>query len=489
MRIGLIWISQETDTFNPTPTTVESFAAFGIDRGDAIIENLGTVGMVGGYLEAARGRGDVETVPIFKARSVAGGRLSSETLAFLSHELEIGLRSAGPLDGLALQLHGACAADGVDDVEGHLLAVAREVLGDSTPIVISLDHHANVTQAMVDLSSAIVGHRTQPHDQYDTGVLGAQMLFRIVAGEVDPVTAWRKIPLLSHQEQYLTSKGPMKVWFDRARALESIRAIVQISNFPMQPWLDLEEGGWATVVVADGDSELAEAFADELAALAWSMREEFQQKSSVSPAEAVGLAVATEGLVILSDTGDSVLGGAGGDSTVLLREMMTQGVEGSALVPIVDPIAAAELAGLRQGGSVTVQVGGRVAAMHEPVTISGTLRLTGEMTVEVGGGYASPVVDLGVTAVVDTEIGTVVITEMPGVGGVHPDMYLGIGIDPSDYGMVVVKTASNFQYFAAIASAVVRADTSGPTQSDIGSLDWKRIPRPIYPLDDLQTWQ
>ena len=117
MRIGLVWISQETDTFNPQPTTVESFAAFGIERGDAIIEKVGNVGMIGGYVEAAKIRGGIETVPIFKARSVAGGRLSSDTLSFLSDELESGLRSAGSLDGVALRLHGACAAEGVDDVE------------------------------------------------------------------------------------------------------------------------------------------------------------------------------------------------------------------------------------------------------------------------------------------------------------------------------------------------------------------------------------
>lgn len=490
MRIGLVWISQETDTFNPTPTTIESFAAFGIDRGDAIIEKLGAVGMIGGYMQAARRRKDVETVPIFKARSVAGGRLSADTLAFLTDELERGLRSAGRLDGLALQLHGACAAEGVDDVEGHLLGTARTVVGRRTPIVLSLDHHANITQAMVDGSSGIVGHRTQPHDQYETGVLGAELLFRIAAGEVEPVTAWRKIPLLSHQEQYLTSEGPMKVWFERARSMEAEHeSILQISNFPMQPWLDLEEGGWSTVVVADGDLDLAESLADELADLAWSMRERFQVKTSVPPLEAVERASSMAGLVILSDTGDSVLGGAGGDSTALLRAMIDAEIEAPALVPIVDPVAAATLLDRQAGESVSVDVGGRIAGMHEAISATGTLRFAREMTVEVGGGYSSPVVDLGATAAIDTDFGTLVITELPGVGGVHPDMYRALGIDPSDYRMVVLKTASNFQYFAPLASGVVRADTPGPTQSDIASLDWKRIPRPIYPLDPLESWR
>ena len=54
-------------------------------------------------------------------------------------------------------------------------------------------------------------------------------------------TAWRKIPLVTHQEQFLTDRGPMKVWFDRARAMEADPRVLQASNYPMQPWLDVAE--------------------------------------------------------------------------------------------------------------------------------------------------------------------------------------------------------------------------------------------------------
>ena len=61
----------------------------------------------------------------------------------------------------------------------------------------------------------------------------------------------------------------MKVWFDRARAMEAqIRGCCRPPTIPMQPWLDVAEGGWATVVVTDGDQALAEKLADELADLA-----------------------------------------------------------------------------------------------------------------------------------------------------------------------------------------------------------------------------
>ena len=64
-----------------------------------------------------------------------------------------------------------------------------------------------------------------------------------------------------------------------------------------------------------------------------------------------------------------------------------------------------------------------------------------------------------------------------------------MGIDPRQYKMAVLKTASNFQYFAALSSQVIRVDTSGPGQSDVLSLPWDRLPRPVYPLDPLTDWR
>lgn len=491
MRIGVIRISQETDTFTPTPTTKEHFASFGIEHGEEVVQGA-VESVIRGHLDAAGERTGVETVPLFKARAVAGGRVDAATLAYLTEEADRGLKEAGALDGLALLLHGACSAEGEDDVDGHLTERARKILGPDVPIVLALDHHANITQRMVGECDALVGHRTQPHDPLDTGYLAAHLLFRIVAGEVDPVMSWRKIPLISHQEQYLTSRHPMKTWFDRARDIEQQnQKVLQISNFPMQPWLDVDEGGWSTVVVTDEDPALADEIAVELGDLAWAMREEFQVKTSVSPAEAVRAAEeAGSGVVVISDTGDSVLGGAGGDSTVLVGEMLEQGIEGPALVPLVHPAIANVVAGASIGDEVTIEVGGSVAHMHEPIALTGTLKYSGPTVFDLSEeAYNNSKVDVGHVAVLEIQCGVVVITQFPGVGGVLPAMYEHFDYVPGDYKMAVVKTASNFQWFDEISSQVIRADTPGPTQSDIASLPWQRIPRPVYPLDDIQNWR
>ena len=104
----------------------------------------------------------------------------------------------------------------------------------------------------------------------------------------------------------------MKIWFDRARAIEADRRVLQASNYPMQPWLDVAEGGWSTIVVTDGDQSLAEKLADELADLAWSMRDAFQIREAVSIDDAVRKADAAQRvMVVVSDTGDTVSGRCG----------------------------------------------------------------------------------------------------------------------------------------------------------------------------------
>ena len=488
MRIAVAYIGQESDTFNPAPSTMQSFEAFGIHVGEQLNE-LGGVGPVNGFLEAVRNSSlDIDVVPLIKAFAVAGGRITDDTCAALTSELTGRLSAAGHLDGFAFLMHGACAAASEDDVEGHMLAAAREVVGDSLPIVVGVDHHANITERMVSLSTAIIGHRTQPHDPYETGQLTGELLLRTVAGEVRPVMGWRKLRLLSHQEQYLSSRGPMKIWFDRARELEASELILSVSPFPMQPWLDVEEGGWSVVVVTDNDADLADAAAEEMAELAWSMREQFQVRTSVEPAEAVAKAVAHDGLVILSDTGDSVFGGAGGDSNVLLTEILRAGGP-KTIMPMVDPAAARTLVAAGAGAEVDVDLGGAVTGWYEPRRMRVMVRNVEPDLVLHPPNYANDQARHGATVVVDAGPVTVVVSELPGVAGNLPALYEHFGIDACKYSAVVLKTASNFQYFADLTRDVIRVNTPGPTQSDVASLPWERVPRPIYPLDALDDWR
>ena len=491
MRIALIHVGQETNDFNPSPTTLRDYQSFGIIEGQDMLERFRGLGQIGGYIEAVEQSGQpVETVPIVRGWAVAGGRIDRASYDFFDDKIRSGLAAAGPLDGVALQLHGACASEDMDDVEGAQLQACRDVLGPDIPIVLGLDHHANITRKMVALATAIVGHRTQPHDPFDTGRIGAEVLLKILFHGVRPTTAWRKLPLLSHQEQFLTSRAPMKTWFDRARAMEADPRVVQASNYPMQPWLDVAEGGWSTIVVTDNDPALAERLADELADLAWSLRAEFQKKDAVAIDDAVRMAdAADKGLVVLSDTGATVFGGAAGDSNLILESMLRLGIRGRALVPMIAPETVARLVQAGEGATVTLPVGGNVAtAFFQPIEVTGTVRRIAAGKVNLKQHHQDEI-DMGRTVVFDVGPVTLLVSELRGVAGNLPDVYRAFGVEPRDYKMAVLKTASNFQYFASISSQVIRVDTRGPGQSDVFGLPWKRIPRPVYPLDPIDDWR
>lgn len=490
MRVALIHVMQETDTFNPVSTTLDNFRNVALMEGHVVLERVDPAGPIAGCLDAIRTSGkNVEIVPIIRADAQSGGRLSVDTLMTILDIITRGLRKAGKCDGVIVLLHGAASAVGVDDVEGELLAAIRKEIGSDTPLALMLDHHANITAKMMSNTNVLMAFRTQPHDPFETGRDLTQIALGVFSGEFQPTMVWRKLPMITHQEQFLTASGPMKEWFDHARKLEVEGRVLTVSLFPMQPWLDVEEAGWSIVVVTNGDGATADELADELANHAWSMRERFMKLNNLTTNDAISFADdAARGAVLLSDTGDSVLGGSTGDSTVILRELLSTDLQHRALVPVTDPIAARHLASAAVGSTVTVALGGWANSFYQPVNVTAVLKAKRSGAVALNG-LPQGSVDMGEAVILEAGRVTMLVTETSGVGGIHPGVYRHLGVEPADYKMIVMKTASNFQYMRDITTEFVRVATPGPTQSDVHSLPWTRIPRPMYPLDAMEDWR
>lgn len=488
MRIAVAQVVQESCTFTPIPTTLASFERFGLAEGEPVLAMAEGVGALGGFLTGIADREDrrldLEVEPLLTASAIAGGPLTRETLTELERRLVWTLRRALPLDALYLSLHGACVSGSEPDVDGHLLEVARGVVGPSVPIVVSLDHHANITARMMAHLDSVVGHRTQPHDTFETGRLAAEQVVAILGGSLTPTVAWRKLPMITHQERFATDIGPMREWFEQARAAETRPGVAAVSPFPMQPWLDVPEAGWSTVVVTNDDPALAERLAEAHALAAWASRARFLDRSAIPAEAALEQALAAPpGPVLLSDTGDSVLGGAPGDSPYILRALLRGGVRERVLLPIVDPAAVERTCAAGLGATVTLPVGGALATrFHEPVTVTGVVSAIREGPI-AEAVVGMPSFDMGRTVRLEVGAIGIVLSEQPGVGGIHPIVYRAVGAEPADARLVVVKTAANFQYFDGLATGVVRVDTPGPTTSRLDHLPWERIPRPMYPLD------
>ena len=119
-------------------------------------------------------------------------------------------------------------------------------------------------------------------------------------------------------------------------------------------------------VATDGDQALADACADGLAATAWEHRREFIHRAPpVAEAVAQALALAREGRpVVLADIADNTGGGAAGDTTEVLREVLRVGARGTTVACLWDPEAMQVCLRAGVGATVTLPVGGKIDPRH-----------------------------------------------------------------------------------------------------------------------------
>ncbi len=483
---GQIWF--EANTFNPIKTTLDDFKQQGLYFGAEVLERLRGVGEVGGHIAAARsGRGDVTLIPTVRALAFPAGPVERTAFEYLRGRLIEGIRGAGHIDGVLLSLHGAMVADGVDDCEGNLLTEVRQVVGPAVPVVTSLDLHANVTATMIEAADIIVGYRTCPHeDIFETGYRAAKLLFRMIRGGVRPASGWRKIPMMIPAESMLTTvDGPFARLFEWIRNIEDEEGLLSASLFSVQPWLDVGEMGSAALVYTERDQPLAQRAADQLARAFWQFRFELQvEKPAVR--DAIDKAMASSAPhVVLVDGSDATVGGAPGDSTIVLQTLLEMEVPQPVYLPILDPEAVQKAVRIGCGHTVTLAVGGkRDNIFSKPVTVTGKVTHLTDGRAEIEGPVMHGVtIDMGRTAVIEAGNIHIVLTER-NYPGHDPSLYRAAGLEPEQAKILVAKSAAHYRSnYAHITTHSVLADTMGLCTSNFARLPYKEVPRPLFPLD------
>ncbi|MCZ6874993.1 MAG: M81 family metallopeptidase [bacterium] len=212
MRIVTGTFSHETNTFSNIPTSMDEFAKQGITHGDAIAHRFrGTNTIEAAFMDAADKHG-FELIWTIFGSAIPGGPVSQEAYDYFSGHLLEGIQAADQIDGVLLHLHGAMVTDHVDDGEGHVLEAVRRLVGPQIPIVTTLDLHANLTPRIIQNCNAMTGYDTYPHvDVYERALEAAEILVRIIKGEIKPVMALERPRLITPlQTQVTTHDTPMK---------------------------------------------------------------------------------------------------------------------------------------------------------------------------------------------------------------------------------------------------------------------------------------
>jgi microcystin degradation protein MlrC len=488
MRVGIIGLLHESNTFIAEKTTLEHFQQDMLLTGQAMQDRLAeTAHELGGFF-AGLERESIEAVPVFAARAVPFGPITTAVFQQLLETMQTELAAAGPLDGILVAPHGATVCESIRDADGYWLVELRAKVGDSMPIIGTLDPHANLSQQMVDATNALIAYRTNPHlDQFDRGIEAAQLMAQTLRGEVRPVQHAEFPRLVINIERQMTSEPQLATLYETADASLEKTSVLSNSILLGFPYADVEQMGSAVVVVTNDDLQLAKEEARGLANQMWQQRDQLAGQF-ISMNEAVEQAAGQEGPVCLLDMGDNVGGGSPGDSTHLVH-VIKQSAIASALACIFDPQSVQQAVNAGEGASIEMSIGGKTDDLHgtplsDTYTVQGIYDGRFSDTQTRHGGFTH--YDQGRGAVVQSSDGrlTVLLTSKR-----TPPFSLvqltSCDLDPAAFQIIVAKGVNApVAAYAPVCSSLIRVNSPGCTTADMKQLAFEHRRKPMFPFEN-----
>ena len=492
-RLAIGGISHETNTYAVASSGITHVDRFDIDRGDEILARMqGTRTYTGGFIDAAASLG-VDLVPTLFAIAQPSGTIAAEAYEAMRDELVERLRAAGPVDAVALEIHGAGVVEGVDDLESDLARAVRAVVGEGVPLVAALDLHGNITDEMAQLYDLMFGVHLYPHtDCWERGHEAVMSIPALLSGELRPTTHVEHLPILLPTST--TDPGhPACVMNEQCAVVEAREGVVDCTVFHGFPFTDVPSVGVHVVCTTNGDLDAARAGAREVASWIWSHREDFRPETH-PPEVAIRLALAQvseEGPVVINDTADNPGGGSPGDATHVLRAFLEAGLgERGCFGFVCDPEVADQAHAAGVGATIEVKLGGKHDDIHgAPIAATAYVKALTDGRYVLQQMFAGLEISHGRMARLVIDGLDVLVGSRPSQV-FDPEVFLLHGIDVRRKQIVGLKSSNHFRAgFRDVAVAIVTADSPGLTTQRVEVFAHERAPRPMWPTDPHASWE
>lgn len=467
MRIAIGGIATESCTFSPDVTRLDDF---NILRAMSLAES-------GRYpfLEEM----PATFIPLLHARALPGAPIAYDSYQQLKSEFLGLLQAAMPLDGVYLDLHGAMNVQTMDDAEGDWARAVRLIVGPDCLISASMDLHGNISQRYVDQIDMLTAYRTAPHvDVLETRQKACQMLLQCLHDNSRPFMTRLPVPVLLPGERTSTEYEPAASIYAALSDSDDRTDILDASIFVGYVWAD-EPRASANIIVTGFDIEANQKEAQRLGEMYWQARRQFEfgvPAGTVDECLEMALAAPENGIFI-SDSGDNPTAGGVGDIPFVVERLLARDFPSAVVASIVDAAAVRVCHDAGLLATITVAIGGKLDSVHgQPIEVTGQIiRL--QIADPVGG-------DIAVLQVANIKV---ILTTRR-----KPFHYMNdftkLGIDALAHKVVVVKIGYLVPDLRRTAKMALLALSPGAVNQDIPTLDFKRINRPMFPLDPDMEW-
>ena len=487
MRIVIAMMKHETNTFSPIVTDWDRFQQWGAYQGAAVQQIYEGTGMpVAAYMKLARAR-DAEIVTPIAAEAMPSGPVLEQAYEYMAGLICDAVASG--CDAALLDLHGAMVAEHTLDGEGTLLTRIRDIAPD-LPIAVTCDLHCNLTAAMIQNATAVIGYKTYPHvDKYEVAEQIGTIVLDAIEGQCLPTMSWGNVPLLSQTLCQGTDDEPMKTLIRCCRDAEQHPEILAATAFGGFPMADIPDAGNSVVIVSDRNPQLANQYRDQILRKTWEAREGFVYQSRSLDNEIAKVRSLPEGPILLLDHADNCGSGGTQDVMTVIERVFQAGLEDVIVGAVWDPTAVRKMQEAGVGAELRLDLGGHtdmpsIGEIGTPFHVAGTVKVLtdGHWTVR-GPMYHGVEVDMGPTALFDTGNMAIVVVSHhhePWDRGI----FTSVGIQPEHHHYILLKSRIHYRAgFADLVRHTVTLDGSGVTTSENSILDYQHVRRPIYPLD------
>lgn len=486
MRVGIIALLHESNTFISEPTVLHHFEENILLTGEAIRERFTeTHHEIGGFF-AGLAAAQIDAVPIFAARAVPFGTITADAFEELLSRMLAALERAMPLDGVLVAPHGATVSAAARDADGRWLSEVRRKVGTNIPIIGTLDPHANLSPQMVAETNALVAYRTNPHlDQRARGIEAANLLVRTLRGEIKPTQSACFPPIAINIERQLTSDAHCRPLYELADAQLQRPKVLSNSILLGFPYADVEEMGSAVLVVTDNSPQQAIAYAGELGKFLWDHRENFLGQL-ISIDDALNRAAKLDGPICLLDMGDNAGGGSPADSTHLAHAIRQHEIR-PAFICLCDPSAVQRATEIGINRSARLSVGGKTDTLHgkpfdDRFTVVGLY--DGKFTEPQPrhGGFTR--CDQGPTAVLQGDSGITVMVTSLRMPPFSLNQLTAFEVEPAAFHVLVAKGVNApVAAYEPVCRHLIRVNTPGCTTADMTTLPFHHRRRPMFPFE------
>ena len=481
MRLFAATLATETNTFSPLPTSLASYKESVFLRPGEHPEDAPR--MCTAPLFVARRRAKAEGFTLIEGSCFAAspaGTTNRQDYETMRDEILAQLKAALPLDAVLLGLHGAMVAYGYDDVEGDIIERVRAIAGPKCIIGVELDPHCHLTLKRVGVADIIVLYKEFPHtDVVERAEDVLDLVLATLRGKIKPVMSLYDCRQI---QSYPTTLPLMRAFVDKIKAMEGKDGVLSISIGHCFPYADVPELSARVLVVTDGDKVKADALATSLGKEMVSMRgKTMPEFFDTSGGVAAGLAF-NAAPVVIAEPSDNAGGGAPSDNTSILRELIARNAGDVALGPIWDPVAVRLCFDAGLGASFPLRFGGKIGPTSgAPVDAIVEVIGLAEDCWQSFGPTKVPLGDCVAIRVGGVEV--VLITKRTQALGL--ELFTNLGIDPRAKKLVVVKSTNHFMAaFGPIAKKVIYIDSDAPLTRDYRKIPYRRVQRPIWPLDE-----